>query len=293
MSRGTGDAVDLFQRYMRDVRRQAGLDAEEEERLTLVLEDGRRAAAELASSPEGASRRALAERERLGREARDRIVLGNLRFVVHVATRFVGRRGIQGLELLDLIQEGNLGLLRAAEQFESGRGTFSTFAARWIWRSFDRAVRDQSRIVRVPVHVHEKLDRLRQEEGWYLGAKGRPPTPEELAGELETDVAGLAELRRAEQDVISADQPVAGDEDEDKLVYWDVVEDPEAAAFVQRAEDRQWLAWLLAGLDERRRRILVSQLGLEMTLDEIGRQESLSRERVRQLARDAFEKVRR
>ena len=105
MSRGTGDAVDLFQRYMRDVRRQAGLDAEEEERLTLVLEDGRRAAAELASSPEGASRRALAERERRGREARDRIVLGNLRFVVHVATRFVGRRGIQGLELLDLIQE--------------------------------------------------------------------------------------------------------------------------------------------------------------------------------------------
>ena len=291
MTRRKEDDVDLLQLYLRDVRGFALLEPEKEERQVRLLEEGRQAAAALAEpgvSPD--EQRALDERERRGREARDRIVLANLRLAVHVARRYVRRGNAHGLELLDLIQEGNLGLLRAAEKFESGYGSFTTFAMPWIRQKLDRALTVQGRVVRIPVHVQEKLDRLRQEEDGFVAEKGRPPTPDELAAELGIDVAGLAALRSAEPEVISLDQPVPGGEEES--LYEDLVEDPEGMAFAQRAEDRQWLACIFDGLDERSRRILGWRFGRGLTHDEIGTREDLSGERVRQIARDALEKLR-
>jgi len=287
-----GEAEDfLLPIYLRDVGRFSLLEPDEEERLILRLEDGRRATAALAEpgvSPR--EREALEERRSEGRQARDRIVLANLRLAVHVAGRYVWRGN--GLELLDLIQEGNLGLLTAAERFEAGYGSFTTFAMPWIRQKLDRALAGQGRVLRIPMHVREKLERLRLEEEGFLAAKGRPPTPEELAAELGIDLAGLAELRSAEREVISLDQTVPGDEEESSF-YEEVVEDPDGMAFAQGAEDRQWLAWILDGLDDRSRRILEQRFGLGLTHGQIGDREGLTGERVRQIARDALEKLRR
>jgi RNA polymerase sigma factor (sigma-70 family) len=195
------------------------------------------------------------------------------------------------LELLDLIQEASIGLLTAAERFEAGYGSFTTFAMPWIRQKLDRALVGQGRVLRIPMHVQEKLERLRLEEEWYLAAKGRPPTPEELAAELGIDLDGLAKLRSAEREVVPLDQTVPGDEDES--FYEELIEDPEGTAFAQGVEDRQWLAWIVDGLDYRSLRILTERFSLGLTNNEIGARVGLTGERVRQIARDALEKLRR
>lgn len=286
------DPVDIKQRYLRDVGRFALLDAEEEEALACRIEEGRRATAALVAgglAPQ--RRRELREYERQGREARDRIVTANLRFVVRLARRQARRGRRHGLELLDLIQEGNLGLLEAAEKFEPGHGKLVTFAKRTVRRRIQRAFEGQGRAVRIPVHAQTKLNRLRRQEAKLLAETGRAPTPEELAAALGIGVDELAEVRGAEIDVISLEQPVPGDGG-DELLFGDLVEDPAGEAFARRFVDRRWLAALLGGLDERSRRILEWHFGHELTLEEIGRRENVSRERVRQIERAALEKLR-
>lgn len=138
---------------------------------------------------------------------------------------------------------------------------------------------NQGRLIRLPVHVQEKLDRLGLEEQWYLGEKGRRPTPEELAAELGISVEALVELQGAEREVLSLDEPAPESDEEEELVYADLVEDQVATAFVQRAEDRQWIDWLLAGVDERSRRVLAWHFGLGLSYETIGKHEGVSRER--------------
>jgi RNA polymerase primary sigma factor len=290
--RKRGHGVDNWRRYLRDVRRHPLLDAREERRLILRLEAGRRAEAVLAEQDLPLRLQRLRERlvER-GRAARDRLVEANLRLVIRIAVRYSQHERFQGMELLDLIQEGNIGLIMAVGNFESGYGKLSTFAAPWIRRRIYRAVADQCRILRLPTRAHAKLERLGKEERWYRAWKGRPPTSEELMTELGVDAAELARLRYAEeQDVLSLQEPVP--DDETGAVYEDLVEAPESADFVQRTEDRQWLGRLLAGLPERSRRVLDGRFGHGWTLDQIGKRENLTRERVRQIERKALERLR-
>lgn len=301
--RKRGRGVDNWRRYLRDVRRFPLLDPAEERRLILRLEAGRRAEAVLAKadlpfrlqssppSPQGVLQRLREMHVKRGRAARDQLVVANLRLVIRIAVRYSQRERFQGMELLDLVQEGNIGLIMAVDNLESGYGKVSTFAAPWIRRRIYRAVADQCRIIRLPTRARAKLERLGKEERWSRAWKGRPPTDEELMTELGVDAAELARLRHAEeQDVLSLQEPMP--DDETGAVYEDLVEAPGSADFVQRTEDRQWLGRLLAGLPERSRRILEWRFGHGWTLDQIGKRENLTHERVRQIERQALERMR-
>lgn len=252
---------------------------EEETRLAGLIQVGRQPTASI-------------EEQDSSRQARDELARANLRFVVYISKRYIGLSHIQGLEQLDLIQEGNLGLLLAAESFQSGHGKFSTFAASWIRGKINRALPGQGRVIQISRRTHAKLNRLRKEEDWFLAEMGCAPTLDELAAVLEIDIESLIELRLAEQEVVALDESVEGREEE--LVYReiDLIEDPESADRAERAVDRPWLDWLLEGLSERSRRILEWRYFLGMTLEEVGTRENLSRERVRQIENVALQELR-
>ena len=226
-------------------------------------------------------------------DARRHLSEANLRLVVSVAKRYAGR----GLPFLDLIQEGNLGLMKAAEKFEPERGfKFSTNATRWIRQSITRAIADQGRTIRIPVHLVESINRVKKTAGDLLRKKGREPTVEEIAVRLDMEPARVRELLQLAQDPISLETPVGEEED---AHLEDFIQDEEAGVPVDEAGRqllRRELFSVLKSLTPREERVIALRFGLEdgraRTLEELGKEFNVTRERVRQIEAKALRKLR-
>ena len=237
---------------------------------------------------------ALARAAQAGDEdARRRLSEANLRLVVSVAKRYAGR----GLPFLDLIQEGNLGLMKAAEKFEPDRGfKFSTYATWWIRQSITRAIADQGRTIRIPVHLVESINRVKKTAGELLRRTGREPTAEEIAAQLDMEPARVRELIQLAQDPISLETPVGEEED---AHLEDFIQDDEAGVPADEAGRqllRRELMTVLKSLTPREERVIALRFGLEdgraRTLEELGREFNVTRERVRQIEAKALRKLR-
>ncbi|MFE0672397.1 RNA polymerase sigma factor [Streptomyces sp. NPDC058867] len=290
-----GPSSDLFRQYLREIGRIPLLTAAEEVELARRVEAGLFAEEKLAGTPDLDSQLAL-DLDRLvvmGRMAKRRLIEANLRLVVSVAKRYVGR----GLTMLDLVQEGNLGLIRAVEKFDYARGyKFSTYATWWIRQAMSRALADQARTIRVPVHVVELINRVVRVQRRMLQERGYEPTPEEVADHLDLLPERVSEVLRLAQEPVSLHAPVG---EEDDVALGDLIEDGDAASPVESAAFlllREHLEAVLSTLGERERKVVQLRYGLAdgrpRTLEEIGRIFGVTRERIRQIESKTLNKLR-
>ncbi|MFB6845294.1 RNA polymerase sigma factor [Streptomyces sp. NPDC056373] len=286
---------DLFRQYLREIGRIPLLTAAEEVELARRVEAGLFAEEKLRLTPDLDSQLAL-DLDRLvvmGRMAKRRLIEANLRLVVSVAKRYVGR----GLTMLDLVQEGNLGLIRAVEKFDYARGyKFSTYATWWIRQAMSRALADQARTIRVPVHVVELINRVVRVQRRMLQERGYEPTPEEVAAHLDLQPERVSEVLRLAQEPVSLHAPVG---EEDDVALGDLIEDGDAASPVESAAFlllREHLEAVLSTLGERERKVVQLRYGLAdgrpRTLEEIGRIFGVTRERIRQIESKTLNKLR-
>ncbi|MBI3965085.1 MAG: RNA polymerase sigma factor RpoD [Chloroflexi bacterium] len=280
--------------YLRDIRPVALLTAEQEVSLAQWIERGKNAMAELPDQPLGTRERQRLEIDvRRGEDARRRLIEANLRLVVSVAKKYAGR----GIHLTDLIQEGNLGLLRAVEKFDYHRGyKFSTYATWWIRQAITRAIADQARTIRIPVHMVEHIGRLIRTTRRLQQDLGREPTVEELAAELQIPAEKVREIIQASHQPLSLEAPVG--EEEDSYLS-DFVEDhstPSPADAVSRLLLKEQMEEVLDSLSERERRVVELRFGLSdgqsRTLEEVGRELGVTRERARQIEAKALAELR-
>jgi RNA polymerase primary sigma factor len=289
------EVSDPVRMYLQEIGRVALLDAQQEVELSMQMETGHRAIEKLRSSEvAGVEETAILQRSRReGERAQQRLVEANLRLVVSIAKKYVGR----GMPLLDLVQEGNLGLMRAVEKFDYRKGfKFSTYASWWIRQAVTRALADQGRTIRVPVHMVETINKLAAVQRALNQELGREPTIEEIAEDLELEPAKVNELRRIAQDPLSLEAPLGEEEDS---TIGDFVEDTEAEAPVRAASFKllqEYLGVVLEELNEREREVLLMRFGLRdgriHTLEEVGRHFNVTRERIRQLETKALAKLR-
>lgn len=286
---------DLFRQYLREIGRIPLLTAAEEVELARRVEAGLFAEERLGSAVDLDSQLAL-DLDKLvvmGRMAKRRLIEANLRLVVSVAKRYVGR----GLTMLDLVQEGNLGLIRAVEKFDYARGyKFSTYATWWIRQAMSRALADQARTIRVPVHVVELINRVVRVQRRMLQERGYEPTPEEVADHLDLAPERVSEVLRLAQEPVSLHAPVG---EEDDVALGDLIEDGDATSPVESAAFillRQHLEAVLSTLGERERKVVQLRYGLAdgrpRTLEEIGRIFGVTRERIRQIESKTLNKLR-
>ncbi|GAB3205069.1 RNA polymerase primary sigma factor [Marinactinospora thermotolerans DSM 45154] len=287
----TGDLVRI---YLREIGRVSLLTAEEEVELAKSIEAGLYARHKLDTATPGTEEetRDLSTLVHDGERAKRRLIEANLRLVVSIAKRYIGR----GLLFPDLIQEGNLGLIRAVEKFDYTKGyKFSTYATWWIRQAITRAIADQARTIRIPVHMVETINKLVRARRRLHQELGREPTPAELSRELGVGDDRVQEIQRIAQEPVSLQAPI-GDEESD---FGDFIEDSdavvpaEAAAFLMLQDQ---LGLLLDGLGDRERRIIRLRFGLAdghpHTLEEVGREFGVTRERIRQIEARTLAKLR-
>ncbi len=290
-----GPSSDLFRQYLREIGRIPLLTAAEEVELARRVEAGLFAEEKLRLTPDLDSRLAhdLDRLVVMGRMAKRRLIEANLRLVVSVAKRYVGR----GLTMLDLVQEGNLGLIRAVEKFDYARGyKFSTYATWWIRQAMSRALADQARTIRVPVHVVELINRVVRVQRRMLQERGHEPTPDEVAAHLDLPPERVGEVLRLAQEPVSLHAPVG---EEDDVALGDLIEDGDAASPVESAAFlllKEHLEAVLSTLGERERKVVQLRYGLvdgrPRTLEEIGRIFGVTRERIRQIESKTLNKLR-
>ena len=292
-------SADSVRAYLKQIGKVALLNAEQEVSLAKRIEAGLYSAyrmQEIKESGEKLSpmnRRDLREIERDGRKAKNHLLEANLRLVVSLAKRYTGR----GMAFLDLIQEGNLGLIRAVEKFDYTKGyKFSTYATWWIRQAITRAMADQARTIRIPVHMVEVINKLGRIQRELLQDLGREPTPEELAREMDITVDKVLEIQQYAREPISLDQTI-GDEGDSQL--GDFIEDSEAVIAVDAVSFtllQDQLQDVLQTLSEREAGVVKLRFGLTdgmpRTLDEIGQVYGVTRERIRQIESKTMSKLR-
>jgi RNA polymerase primary sigma factor len=287
---------DLVRTYLKEIGRYPLLRADQEVGLAKAIEAGDKAATRLAKangSMSATTRSSLQRQVTEGERSKRMFVEANLRLVVSIARRYQGF----GLPLLDLIQDGNVGLLRAVEKFEWRRGfKFSTYATWWIRQGISRGLADRSRTIRLPVHVAEIVNRLRRVEADLSAQYGRDPTDEEVAKALEIDVEQLHTYRQTAMDTLSLSTPLGEDGDTElgELLEDEACDQPLEEAV--RAKSADELREILGTLSTREQRILELRFGLadgrERTLEQVGKEFSLTRERIRQIEAKAIAKLR-
>jgi RNA polymerase primary sigma factor len=280
--------------YLREIGRVNLLTAQEEITLAQQLERGEHAR-EALREPECPSteRLQLNRWVQEGQAARERLIQANLRLVVSIAKKYIGR----GMSLLDLIQEGNIGLMRATEKFDYRKGfKFSTYATWWIRQAITRVIADQSRTIRLPVHVGETINRVMRTSNRIQQLTGRDPTPEEIATELDIPPEKVRRVLEAARQTISLETPVGAEGDS---VLADFIEDGRDATPMESASQhilREQIDTVLQKLPERERRIIQLRYGLYdghyRTLEEVGREFGITRERIRQIEARVLRKLR-
>jgi RNA polymerase primary sigma factor len=268
---GSDVKIDPIQIYLKEIGQIPFVTAEEEKELAKKIEKG-------------------------DKEAKNKLARANLRLVVSIAKRYVGRS--PNLTLLDLIQEGNLGLFRAVEKFDWRRGyKFSTYATWWIRQSITRALADQARTIRIPVHMVETLSKYSQVKRRLLQDLGREPLAEEIAAEMGLEVDKVHHIQRISQETVSLETPV-GEDEEDSILAEFIEDEKVIAPSIEAARTllRERLKDILVDLTPREQKILAMRFGLEdgitHTLEEVGSEFGVTRERIRQIEAKALERIR-
>jgi RNA polymerase primary sigma factor len=288
---GTSDTVRL---YLREIGQVDLLTTEDERRLAQLIEEGHLAAEQIdAGTHAAAEDRMLMRAVQRGERAKSELTQANLRLVVSIAKRYSGR----GMQLLDLIQEGNLGLMRAVDKFDHTKGfKFSTYATWWIRQAITRSIADQARTIRIPVHMVEHMNRLTRTRRQMHQELEREPTVDELAVKLQMEPEKVRDLLRIAQDPLSLDSPV-GEEDESNL--GDFIEDANVdgpADAATRAMLHEAVEQVLGELSEREQEIVRMRFGLDgaqaKTLEEVGKAFGVTRERIRQIEAKTLAKLR-
>ena len=292
----TGDPVRM---YLKEIGKVPLLTAAEEIDLAMKIEAGVAAGEQLEKADAGEIElerrdlRRLTRIEEVGFDAKQQLIEANLRLVVSIAKRYVGR----GMLFHDLIQEGNLGLIRAVEKFDYRKGfKFSTYATWWIRQAITRAIADQARTIRIPVHMVETINKLVRIQRQLLQELGREPTPKEIGDVMGLPEERVREIQKISQEPVSLETPI-GEEEDSQL--GDFIEDdaavvpPDAASFSMLQEQ---LGKVLDGLAERERKVISLRFGLEdghpRTLEEVGREFGVTRERIRQIESKTLAKLR-
>ena len=292
----TGDPVRM---YLKEIGKVDLLTAAEEVDLAMKIEAGLDAADKLEKQEAGeieltrAEMRRLMRVEQVGLDAKQALISANLRLVVSIAKRYVGR----GMLFLDLIQEGNLGLIRAVEKFDYEKGfKFSTYATWWIRQAITRAIADQARTIRIPVHMVETINKLVRVQRQLLQDLGRDPTPEEIGAEMDMSADRVREIQKISQEPVSLETPI-GEEEDSQL--GDFIEDAQAVVPADAASFsmlQEQLTQVLDGLAERERKVIELRFGLvdghPRTLEEVGREFGVTRERIRQIESKTLAKLR-
>ena len=280
--------------YLKEMARVPLLKNDEEVRLAKALEAGRRAQEILCNNGSDPLKRHELERQIAeGQAPREHLIKANTRLVVSIAKKYMGR----GVPFLDLIQEGNLGLMKAVEKFDYSRGyRFSTYATWWIRQTITRAIADQGRTIRVPVHMSDRIRRLYNTARTLEQEQGRRPTPEELADELELEPRKVQWMLRVSWRPLSLEQPVGEEEDSElgSFIEDDAAPVPTQSAYRYMLGEK--IEEMLATLSPREARILRLRFGLlngrSHTLEEVGRKFGLTRERIRQIEGKALRRLR-
>ena len=292
----TNDPVRM---YLKEIGKVPLLTAEQEVILAKAIDEGEAATAEIDKATDNGRKltptrlRELQRTERHGQLAKKKLIEANLRLVVSIAKRYVGR----GMLFLDLIQEGNLGLIRAVEKFDYNKGfKFSTYATWWIRQAITRAIADQARTIRIPVHMVETINKLIRIQRQLLQDLGREPTPEEIGREMEFSPEKVREILKVSQEPVSLETPIGEEEDShlgDFIEDSDAVVPVDAASFILLQEQ---LDSVLHTLSEREKKVIQLRFGLTdghpRTLEEVGKEFGVTRERIRQIESKTLSKLR-